>query len=187
MIARGAVRTAAAVAAVVALAPAGVAHAAPSPLDALVSAATQRLQTADPVAAVKWLTHGDIEDPARVQQVLTSVAATAGGRNLDADYVTRIFTDQVHATEAVEYRRFSEWKLDPAAAPTAAPDLSSSRTRIDTLNTAIVDELAAQRDLLRSPACAGALRDALDNAAAAYGLDPDYRDALAFATRSYCG
>lgn len=163
------------------------AHAAPSALDALVSAAAQRLQTADPVAAVKWITHGDIEDPARVQQVLSSVAATAHTRGIDADYVTRIFWDQVHATEAVEYRRFAEWKLDPAGAPTAAPDLSSSRSRIDTLNTTIVDELAAQWDLLHSPACTAALRDAQDNAAVTYGLDPDYRTALTFATHSYCG
>ncbi|CDO08297.1 gamma subclass chorismate mutase AroQ [Mycolicibacterium cosmeticum] len=185
MIVRGAVLTA--LAAVAVLAPAGTANAAPSPLDPLVSAATQRLQTADPVAAVKWITHGDIEDPARVQQVLTAVTATAGGHDVDADYVTRIFTDQIHATEAVEYRRFSEWKLDPAAAPTAAPDLSSSRARIDALNTTIVTELGAQRDLLRSPACPAALRDALDNAGATFGLDPDYRQALAFATHSYCG
>ena len=52
----------------------GVAHAMPSPLDALVSAAAQRLQVADPVAAVKWITHGDIEDPVRVQQVVDAVA-----------------------------------------------------------------------------------------------------------------
>lgn len=171
--------------ATVALTP-GVAHAAPSPLDPLVSAATQRLQTADPVAAVKWITHGNIEDPARVQQVLDSVTVAAGARGIDAGYVTRIFTDQVHATEAVEYRRFAEWKLDPAAAPTSAPDLSSSRARIDTLNTAIVAELAAQWDLLHSPACAQALRDATESAATTYSLDPDYRDALAFATHSYC-
>lgn len=170
-----------------AVSPIGSAHAAPSPLDPLVSAATQRLQTADPVAAVKWITHGDIEDPARVQQVLTSVAATAGDRGIDAGYVKRVFGDQVRATEALEYRRFSEWKLDPTAAPTTAPDLSSSRARIDALNTTIVDELAAQWDLLHSPACVQAVRDATDNAAAGYDLDPDYRAALASATRSYCG
>lgn len=165
----------------------GVAQAMPSPLDALVSAAAQRLQVADPVAAVKWITHGDIEDPVRVQQVLDAVATAANTRGIDADYVRRIFTDQIHATEAVEYRRFAEWKLDPAAAPPSAPDLSESRSRIDALNTTIVDELGAQWDLLHSPACVPALRDAADNAATAYGLDPDYRDALAFATHSYCG
>ena len=93
-----------------------VAHATPNPLDPLVSAAVERLQVADPVAALKWITKGDIEDPERVQQVLTSVATAADTRGIDAGYVTRIFTDQIHATEAVEYRRFAEWKLDPAAA-----------------------------------------------------------------------
>lgn len=163
-----------------------VAHATPSPLDPLVSAAVERLQVADPVAALKWITKGDIEDPARVQQVLTSVATAADTRGIDSGYVKRIFTDQIHSTEAVEYRRFAEWKLDPAAAPSTAPDLSSSRARIDTLNTTIVDELAAQWDLLHSPACAAALRDAAEGAAAAHQLDQDYRDALAYATHSYC-
>ena len=79
------------------------------------------------------------------------------------------------------------WRVSSCAAPTAAPDLSSSRARIDALNTTIVTELGAQRDLLRSPACPAALRDALDNAGATFGLDPDYRQALAFATHSYCG
>lgn len=163
-----------------------VAHATPNPLDPLVSAAVERLQVADPVAALKWITKGDIEDPERVQQVLTSVATAADTRGIDAGYVTRIFTDQIHATEAVEYRRFAEWKLDPAAAPPTAPDLSSSRARIDALNTTIVDELAGQWDLLHSPSCAAALRGATEGAAAAHQLDQDYRDALAYATHSYC-
>ncbi len=133
------------------------AHAAPSALDALVSAAAQRLQTADPVAAVKWITHGDIEDPARVQQVLSSVAATAHTRGIDADYVTLIFGDQVHATEAVESAAGSpEMETRSGRGADRVPDLSSSRSRIDTLNTTIVDELAAAVDLLHSPACTAA-------------------------------
>ncbi|HUO39125.1 MAG TPA: chorismate mutase, partial [Mycobacterium sp.] len=46
----------------------------PSPLDALVDAAAQRLQTADPVAAVKWQTGSNIDDPPRVSQVLGAVS-----------------------------------------------------------------------------------------------------------------
>src|SRR5205807_7325905 len=37
-----------------------------NPLFDLVDAATQRLQTADPVAETKWINGGSIEDPPRV-------------------------------------------------------------------------------------------------------------------------
>ena len=45
----------------------------PPALNDLVDAAAQRLQTADPVAASKWLSGGPITDPARVRQVLDMV------------------------------------------------------------------------------------------------------------------
>ena len=56
-----------------------------NPLLDLVDAATQRLQTAEPVAATKWLTDGSIEDPQRVDQVLAAVSADATGRGVDPD------------------------------------------------------------------------------------------------------
>ena len=46
-----------------------------SPLTALVDAAAQRLQVAEPVAAFKWNTHGAIEDEGRVRQELAEVGA----------------------------------------------------------------------------------------------------------------
>jgi len=159
----------------------------PSPLDALVTAAAQRLQTADPVAAVKWLTKGDIEDPPRVTQVLDAVTAAASARGVDSGYVTHVFGDQIDATEAVEYTRFAQWKLDPGAAPTVAPDLSESRSAIDALNGRIVDEIASQWELLHSSACGAALREATNNTVAERQLDGLFQQALAFATRSYCG
>jgi Chorismate mutase type II len=53
-----------------------------NPLLELVDAATQRLQTAEPVAASKWNTGGSIEDPLRVEQVLAAVSTDAKGRGL---------------------------------------------------------------------------------------------------------
>jgi chorismate mutase len=104
------------------------------PLYGLVDAATQRLQTADPVAASKWLSGGPITDPARVQQVLAAVSADAEKAGVPSDYVTTLFVDQINATEAIQYSRFSWWKLDPAGAPQSAPDLAASRALIDGLN-----------------------------------------------------
>jgi chorismate mutase len=129
----------------------------PNPLSALVGAAVERLLTADPVAAYKWQSKGSIEDPVRVDQVLAAVRADALAEH-----------------------------LDPGAAPTTAADLSSSRTQIDALNHTMVTEIANQWGLLHSPACAAARDDAVDDESRARQLDSLYRQALEFATRSYC-
>lgn len=155
-------------------------------LDSLVDAAAQRLQTADAVAAFKWRAQSSIEDPPRVNQVLAAVSADATAHRIDPAYVTQIFNDQINATDAIEYSRFAQWKLDPANAPASAVDLSASRSTIDTLNRQMVDEIAAHWDVLQSPACAGALRDAKNTVTSSRQLDGLYPAALDFATRSYC-
>ena len=156
------------------------------PLYELVDSATQRLQTADPVAASKWLTGGTITDPARVQQVLETVARDAESVGVPADYVTTLFADQIDASEAIQYNRFSAWKLDPSAAPLLAPDLAASRALIDGLNHRMVSLIAADRPVLESPDCPMRLAAARDAVTQARQLDPLYRQALDAATRSYC-
>jgi chorismate mutase len=157
-----------------------------NPLFELVDAAAQRLQTAEPVAASKWLTGGSIEDPQRVGQVLAAVSSDATRRGVDGGYVRRIFTDQIDATEAIEYTRFAQWKLDPGSAPGVAPDLAASRATIDRLNTQMVEQVAVQALVLRAPNCAGALDDAKAAVTSARTLDSFYQQALSFSTRSYC-
>lgn len=158
----------------------------PAPLYVLVETAAQRLQTADPVAAFKWVNGGPITDSPRAQQILDAVAADAEGHQVDAGYVRRIFVDQIAATEGIEYTRFGQWKFDPASAPDTAPDLISSRAAIDNYNRAIVNEIALQWDSLHSPQCASELDAARLAVGAAHELDPLYRQALVAATRSYC-
>ncbi len=152
----------------------------------LVDAATQRLLTADPVAASKWLSGGPISDPTRAQQVLAAVAGDAESSGLPADYVTSVFRDQIDATEAVQYSRFSWWKLNPAAAPASAPDLATSRSVIDGLNQRMVDEIGEQWAVLHSPDCPVRLSIAKSSVAEGRKLDLLYRQALDAATRSYC-
>ncbi|MFM8599688.1 MAG: chorismate mutase [Mycobacterium sp.] len=152
----------------------------------LVDAAAQRLQTADPVAATKWLSGAAITDPQRVAQVLTAVSEDAESQGLPAAYVSRVFGDQIDASEAVQYSRFSWWKLDPAAAPSVAPDLDTSRSQIDALNRRIVGEIAEQWPVLHSPGCPADLDAAKSAVAGARQLDPLHRQALDTATRSYC-
>jgi chorismate mutase len=157
-----------------------------SPLFALVDAAAERLQVAEPVAAFKWRAHVAIEDPERVQQELSRLSAEASAENIDPEYVTRVFGDQVSATEAIEYRRFADWKLDPASAPTAPADLSASRSAIDDLNNKILSQVALNWGLLHSPACARQLDNARGATIRARRFDDLYRRALSTATRSYC-
>jgi chorismate mutase len=158
----------------------------PSPLYRLVDTAAQRLATADPVAAFKWVKGGSIDDPARSRQVVDAVGVDATKQGIDPQAVRTIFTDQVHATEGIEYTRFGQWKLDPAAEPTTAPDLSTSRAAIDGFNHQMVTEMALHWDSLRGPECGQRRDDAVRAVIADRQLDPLYQQALTFATRSYC-
>jgi chorismate mutase len=163
------------------------AHAEPaSPLYELVDVAAQRLATADPVAAYKWINGGPITDPQRAGQVLDAVGNDAAAHGIDQEYVRTIFGDQIDATEGIEYIRFGQWKFDPATAPTVAPDLAESRSAIDGFNKTMVDEIALQWDSLRSPECAADLTIAKSAVVTAHQLDALYQQALSSATRSYC-
>lgn len=158
-----------------------------NPLDALVDAAAQRLQVADPVAAVKWHTGGAIEDPERVRNQLSALSMAATAEHVDPDYVTRIFTDQIAATEAVEHYRFAQWKLDPSAVPATAADLSASRAQIDALNHVMLTEIGLQWVRLHAPECAAELDQAKRAVGDARQLDEFYQQALSAATGAYCG
>lgn len=163
------------------------AHADPvGPLYRLVDTAAQRLATADPVAAAKWLRGGQITDRQRADAVLDAVAADATARGVDPEYVRTVFGDQIDATEGIQYIRFGQWKFEPVTAPTSAPDLSQSRSHIDELNRIMVDEIAQQWNWLHSPDCAALLTDATTAVADVRRLDPLYRQALSAATGSYC-
>ncbi|OMC56319.1 chorismate mutase [Mycobacterium sp. IS-836] len=157
-----------------------------SGLTELVDAAAQRLQLAEPVAAVKWRTHGAIEDPDRVERELAKVGAEATARHVDPAYVTQVFRDQIHATEAIEYSRFAAWKLDPASVPADPPDLPTLRSAIDALNQTMLTQIAANWGLLHSPACAPQLDAASGGVIWARQLDGVDRQALSLATSSYC-
>ena len=129
---------------------------------------------------------GPIDDPPRPRQVVDSVGVDATKQGIDPEPVRAIFTDQVHATEGIEYTRFGQWKLDPAAAPTTAPDLSASRTAIDGFNHQMVSEMALHWDSLRGLSCGQQRDDAVRAVITDRQLDPLYQQALTFATHSYC-
>ncbi|KQH78159.1 chorismate mutase [Mycobacterium gordonae] len=156
------------------------------PLTALVDALAERLAIAEPVAAYKWGAHAAIEDPVRVQQELVTLREDAASAQVDPDYVARVFSDQIAATEAIEYSRFADWKLAPAAVPPAPADLAASRAAIDALNTKILSHISLNWGLLNSPACPGLLRNARSEVTRLRGLDNLYQRALTAATAAYC-
>lgn len=158
----------------------------PSPLFTLVDTAAQRLQTAEPVAAFKWINGGSVNDPARVEVVLNTVADDATAQQVDARYVRAVFTDQINANEGIQYTRFGQWKLDPAVAPATAADLAASREAINGFNKTIVKEISLHRDTLLGPNCQAELDSAEQAVIATRALDPMYQQALATATLTFC-
>ncbi|MGY6024315.1 chorismate mutase [Streptomyces spinosirectus] len=104
--------------------------------------AADRLATADLVAAAKWGTDSPIDDPAREQQVLDTVAAQAQEIGADPDEARRVFRDQIEANKLVQRGLFAEWGAHPDRAPTTKPDLNVVRQTINRINTGLVRSLA---------------------------------------------
>lgn len=157
-----------------------------SQLAELVDAAAERLEVADPVAAFKWRAQLPNEDSGRVEQQLAKLGEDARSQHIDPDYVTRVFDDQIRATEAIEYSRFSDWKLNPASAPPEPPDLSASRSAIDSLNNRMLSQIWSHWSLLSAPSCAAQLDRAKRDIVRSRHLDSLYQRALTTATQSYC-
>lgn len=117
-------------------------------------------------------------------QVLTAVAAEAESAGVPADYVATAFTDQINATEAIQYNRFSLGGSSISRRPRLNPDLSASRSQIDELNKRMVGEIARQWPVLQSGECPAQLEAAKSEVAGSRRFDPLYRQALDVATRS---
>ncbi|MET7476790.1 chorismate mutase [Streptomyces sp. NPDC005648] len=144
-----------AIAAAALLALPGTATAAPwtSPLQPVASLAADRLATADLVAAAKWGTDSPIDDPAREQQVLDTVAAQARQIGADPDEIRRVFRDQIEANKLVQRALFAEWTAHPEKAPTTKPDLNVVRQTINRINTDLVQSLADTTPERTAPTC----------------------------------
>ena len=108
----------------------------------LVKSSADRVQIADQVAAAKFGTTQPIDDPAREQQVLDSVAAKAPSLGLDPALVVRFFRDQIEANKIVQRGLFAYWTAHPGQAPTTRPDLSAIRPGIDRITDSLLHALA---------------------------------------------
>lgn len=143
------------IAAAALLASPGAAAAAPTPtgLRPVAALSAERLATADLVAAAKWGTDSPIDDPAREQQVLDSVAAQAQRAGADPDEVRRVFRDQIEANKLVQRGLYRRWTAHPDEAPTTKPDLGVVRQKINRINTDLVTALADSTPLRTAPTC----------------------------------
>ncbi|MFF4909617.1 chorismate mutase [Streptomyces sp. NPDC001260] len=123
------------------------------PLRPVTALAADRLATADLVAAAKWGTDSPIDDPAREQQVLDTVATQAQRIGADPDEIRRVFRDQIEANKLVQRGLFAEWTAHPDRAPTTKPDLNVVRQTINRINTDLVRSLADTTADRTAPAC----------------------------------
>lgn len=162
------------------------AHSPYGQLRPLAALSAERLATADVVAAAKWGTGSPIDDPAREQEVLNSVAEQA--RQLGADPVatTRIFRDQIEANKVVQRGLYRRWDANPAQAPTERPDLQEVRKEINRINGELVRAVAASPQARSAPSCAPVLARAALKVRAERKLDGLHTVALARSLRSVC-
>lgn len=158
----------------------------PSALHPVAELSAERLATADLVAAAKWGTDSPIDDPAREQQVLDSVAAQAVQLGADPDEVRAIFRDQIEANKLVQRGLFQLWTDHPEQAPTTRPDLSVVRQRINRINTALVQAIADTTADRTALACRPELVLAALQVRHDQDLDHLHTKALARSLRSVC-
>ncbi|MFF4566937.1 chorismate mutase [Streptomyces sp. NPDC001435] len=159
----------------------------PAALRPIADLSAERLATADLVAAAKWGTDSPIDDPAREQQVLDSVAAQAQQLGADPDEARRIFRDQIEANKIVQRALFRRWTDHPDQAPTTRPDLSVIRKEINRINTALVQALADTATDRSAVMCVPELVLAALQVHHEKGLDHLHTKALARSLRSVCG
>ncbi len=163
----------------------------PNPLLPLVELAAQGLQEADEMAVARWVEGLGVKDEAGYQQMLQEVVQYAkdqGYGDVDPAYVERIISDQLNASEGVQYMNFANWEIDPAAAPTKGRPFPAVRNTMretsNELAKGVLDSAAA-RSTQRAQ-CVGNLESARVSARAVRKLRPALNPYLNYATRSFC-
>ncbi|MFC9606426.1 gamma subclass chorismate mutase AroQ [Streptomyces niveus] len=168
---------------------AGTGHGTYARLHPLADLSARRLATADLVAAAKRGTGSSVDDPAREQQVLDSVARQArqareaGG---DPGATVRIFRDQIEANKQVQRALHSRWDTDASAAPKERPDLEQVREAINRVNADLVHAIAHSPAARAAPSCAAALTAAERRVRHERQLDGVHATALTHALRAVC-
>jgi chorismate mutase len=152
---------------------------------AVASAALDRLEIADDVAASKWLSGKPVADPAREQAVVDATVAAAEADGVDPVAAARIMRAQIEASKQVQEALIARWRAHPDQAPATAPDLATSvRPRIDAADARLVPAIGAAHDALDDAACGHLVEDA--RGALGRGLDDAHRKAFRTALATVC-
>ena len=151
----------------------------------LVDLAVQRIQLSDQVAAAKFGTPQPINDPAREQQLLDTVAKTAPDLGVDPGEAGRFVRDQIEASKIVQRGLSAAWMTHPQQRPRTRPNLTTQlRPQLNRITTNLLAALQASRAARHARSCPAELSTVSHGAAGQ--LDVLHRDALAVALRSVC-
>lgn len=128
------------------------------PAGVLLQLMQQRLDLAPAVASAKYARTQPVDDPAREQALLASVADQGLALGLPPDWVRGFFAAQIEASKAVQRRCIAAWDAGTEPAPRDRADLAPIRAQIDSLNRQLVQTLAQLAPALSSADTARALQ-----------------------------
>ncbi|MBF6173547.1 chorismate mutase [Nocardia blacklockiae] len=163
-----------------------------APLADLVELVLARLNTADAVAAAKWVAAGRtgqppvIDDPGREAEVYDSMAAAGADLGLPEPWVRQVFLGQIEANKIVQRGLHTWWRFDASTVPATPPDLAAVRPVIDRVNGDILRQLAARRAELTSADCPRQVAAAAVPVVAAGRADALHGTALVRAAAALC-
>lgn len=152
---------------------------------AVASAALDRLEIADDVAASKFLSGKAVADPAREQAVIDATVAAAKADGVDPVAAERVMRAQITASKQVQYALIARWNAHRDEAPTTARDLATSiRPRINAVDARLVPAIGAASAALDDASCHHLVTDARGQLG--QGLDDAHRKAFRTALATLC-
>ncbi|ADG79899.1 chorismate mutase OS=Tsukamurella paurometabola (strain ATCC 8368 / DSM / CCUG 35730 / CIP 100753/ JCM 10117 / KCTC 9821 / NBRC 16120 / NCIMB 702349 /NCTC 13040) OX=521096 GN=Tpau_3314 PE=4 SV=1 [Tsukamurella paurometabola] len=153
---------------------------------AVVDLLGQRLALAEEVAATKWRERRPVRDAAQADAVVRSAVAQGRQRDLDEQYVTAVFSDQIAASESVQFALHGRWSIDRTADPKPG-DLVTVRSTLAALTPRILDSLRAlETDARGVGACEADVRSATQQQIDARRWSDERGAALRFAVSRLC-
>jgi chorismate mutase len=123
-------------------------------LDPLVRTSARRLAIAEQVALSKWDSGTAVEDVSRETQVIVGAVKAGDAKGIDSAFITRFFKAQIEANKVVQYSLLADWRRHGAAPAHTPIDLAGTiRPELDQLQTELVAELAATKDIRSGGIC----------------------------------
>lgn len=152
----------------------------------IIGLLSERLRLSTEVAVSKWNNRRPIHDPRRAQEVLQSAVEQGKRRNLPLEYVERVFSDQIAASESVQYALHSRWSLNQGLSDLSVY-IESTRSKLTALTPQILETLDDLRLHQQSHAtCIADIHSATEGKIDSNGWEDERASALRFATAQLC-